>query len=94
MAAAYVLKGQTYFYSISDWYSSGEKKDLISDSMRSLGNTALQFDKSSADAHLLISRCFNRSDSALIYLEKALTINPNSFDVNRELGNYYSLPDP
>ncbi|HET6768967.1 MAG TPA: adenylate/guanylate cyclase domain-containing protein [Chitinophagaceae bacterium] len=94
MAEVYVLKGQTYFYSISDWYASAAKKALISDSMRLLANTALQIDKSSADAYLLISRCFNGSDSALIYLEKALTINPNSFDVNRELGIYYAAADP
>ncbi len=94
MAEAYVLKGQTYFYSIHDWYESADQKALILDSMRLLGNTALQIDKSSADAYLLISRCFNRSDSALVYLEKALTINSNSFDVNRELADYYALADP
>ena len=94
MAEAYVLKGQTYFYSISDWYSSKVNRDLVLDSMRSLGNTALQIDKFSADAYLLLARCFHRGDSSLIYLEKAFTINPNSFDVNRELGSYYASADP
>ena len=94
MAEAYILKGQTYFYSINDWYASSEKKDLISDSMRLLANKALEIDKHSADAYLLISRCSSARDSALIYLEKALTINPNSFDVNRELVMHYSLADP
>jgi class 3 adenylate cyclase/TolB-like protein/Tfp pilus assembly protein PilF len=94
MAEAYILKGQTYFYSIHDWYESADQKALILDSMRSLGKTALQIDKSSADAYLLLARCFHGRDSALIYLEKALTINPNSFDVNRELVSYYSVVDP
>ena len=95
MAEAYVLKGQTHFYSISDWFAPRDKKDLILDSMRLLGNKALQIDKSSADAYLLLSRGFDWGDpTAKSYLEKALTINANSFDVNRELGHYYSIADP
>jgi TolB-like protein/Flp pilus assembly protein TadD len=94
MAEAYVLKGQTYFYSISEWYPFIANRGLILDSMRSLGDKALQNDKSSADAYLLLSRCFNQRDSALTYLEKALSINANNFDVNRVLGQYYAPGDP
>lgn len=94
MAEAYVLKGQTHLYRINDWYASGPKKNLFLDSIRLLANKALRIDKSSVDAYLLISRFFGGSDSALIYLEKALSINANSFDVNRELGHYYSVADP
>jgi len=94
MAEAYVLKGQTYLYSINDWHAPVAKQNLILDSIRALANKALNIDKSSADAYLLISRFFGWRDSALNYLEKALAINANSFDVNRELGNYYSVADP
>jgi len=94
MAEAYVLKGQTYFYRISDWYPFIANRGLILDSMRSLGYKALQNDISSADAYLLLSRCFSQRDSALTYLEKAHSISANNFDVNRELGQYYSLGDP
>jgi len=94
MAEAYVLKGQTYFYSISEWYPLIANRGLILDSMRSLGDKALQNDKSSADAYLLLSRCFNKRDSALTYLEKAHSISANNFDVNRELGQHYSFTDP
>jgi adenylate cyclase len=94
MAEAYVLKGQTYLYSINDWYASNAQRDLISDSVKLLGNKALHIDESSADAYLLISKCFNSSDSTLIYLEKALAINANSFDVNLELGVYYEFTNP
>ena len=88
MAEAYVLKGQTYFYSIDNWYASNDKINLILDSMKMLASKALQIDKSSADAYLLLSKCLR--DSTLTYLEKAIAINSNSFDVNRDLGAYYS----
>jgi tetratricopeptide (TPR) repeat protein len=91
MAEAYVLKGETYYYSIYDWYASNTKSEMVLDSMRSLGNKALQIDKSSADAYLLLSRSNN---SSMIYLEKALAISPNNFDVNRELGWIYAWTDP
>ncbi len=103
MAEAYVLKGQTYIYSIYDWYASKAKTELVLDSVKLLGKKALQIDNSSAEAYLLISRCFeavNRlfsgysGDSTLTYLEKAITINANNFDVNRHLGQYYATFDP
>ena len=94
MAEAYVLKGQTYFYSIYDWFATKAKHDLVLDSVKLLGRKALQIDKSSADAYLLIAKCFNFRDSALLYVEKALAINANSFDANRELGGYYAWTDP
>jgi adenylate cyclase len=94
MAEAYVLKGQTYFYSIYDWYAANARRHLILDSVKLLAKTALQIDRSSADAYLLLSRCFGWRDSGLIYLEKALAINANDFDVNRELGKIYAWADP
>jgi TolB-like protein/Tfp pilus assembly protein PilF len=94
MAEAYVLKGQTYLYSINDWYALETKRDLISDSAKTLATLALQIDNSSADAYLLLSKCFNSMDSSLIYANKALAINSNNFDVNRELGNLYAWFDP
>ena len=83
MAEAYVLKGQTYMYRISGWADS--KGEGVLDSVRTLANKALQIDESSADAYLLLSGCVNSDDSVYMYLEKALAINPNNFDVNREL---------
>ncbi len=94
MAEAYVLKGQTYLYSTKDWYASKAKRVLISDSVKLLANKALQIDRYSADAYLLISRCSNSEDSSLAYLEKAIAINPNNFDVNRALGSYYAVREP
>ena len=94
MAEAYVLKGQTFLYSIYDWYVTETKKDQITDSIKLLGKKAIQIDKSSADAYLLLSKCFNFRDSSLIYVEKALAINSNNFDVNRQLGDFYSWKDP
>jgi class 3 adenylate cyclase/TolB-like protein/Tfp pilus assembly protein PilF len=94
MAEAYVLKGQTLFYSIYDWSSTMARVNLIKDSMRLLANKALQIDRFSSDAYILLSRCFIYGDSALPYLEKALSISVNSFDVNRELGSYFTWHDP
>lgn len=94
MAEAYVLKGQTYLYSIFDWFATKTKQDMVLDSVELLGRKALQIDKSSADAYLLIAKCFNLSDSTLLYLEKAVAINANSFDANRELGGYYIWTNP
>jgi TolB-like protein/Flp pilus assembly protein TadD len=93
MAEAYVLKGQTYFYSIYDWYASNAKRDRVLDSVKLLAKIALQIDRSSADAYLLLSRV-GRGDSVLTYLQKAIAISPNNFDVNREAGNYYAAHDP
>ncbi len=92
MAEAYVLKGQTYLYSIHGWFAIKYKKDLVLDSVRLFANKAVQIDKSSADGYLLLSKCLG--DSVLIYLEKALAINENNFDVNRELGAWYEFTDP
>lgn len=96
MAEAYVLKGQTYFYSINDWFAADNKKAQISDTVKLLANKALHIDKYSASAYLLISKCFGFRflDSALTYAQKALAINANNFDVNRLLGFYYIWTDP
>ena len=93
MAEAYVLKGQTYFYSIYNWHASREYVSRIIDSIMFCGNKAVQINKASADGYVLLSRCFNwkdKNDSALTYLQKALLINPNNFDVAWQLGIYYN----
>jgi adenylate cyclase len=90
MAEAYVLKGQTYFYNVN-WLSLTWHQLL--DSAGLWGYKALEIDKASADATLLIGEYLTatgKGDSGLIYFERALAINANSFDVNRALGNYYS----
>jgi TolB-like protein len=94
MAEAYVLKGQTYLYSINDWSAPGHRRRLISDSARMLANRALRIDGSSADAYLLLSQCVNTRDSVISYLKKALVINPNNFDVIRQLASKYAVYDP
>src|SRR5919112_6686636 len=96
MAEAYVLKGQTYLYTVIGWAASNANRDLVLDSVKSLGNKALLIDKFSADAYVLISTYFfgkNKEDSGAIYLEKALAINANNFDANRYLGGYFGLTD-
>jgi adenylate cyclase len=102
MAEAYVLKGQAYFYSIEGWSTQKIKADQIRDSVAFLANKALEIDKSSADAYVLLAKRFGWyqfrdyeiKDSTIIYLKKALAINANNFDVNRQLGSYYQFRDP
>src|SRR4030095_4364100 len=84
-----VLKGQTYFYNVNDWTLSKFTRDLLRDSIRLLANKALQIDNSSADAYLLMANVTSR-DSVRTYMEKAFTVNPNSFDVNATLGISYA----
>jgi tetratricopeptide (TPR) repeat protein len=93
MAEAYVLKGQTYLYSVYDWYASPTRANQVFDTVKSLGTMALKIDRSSADAYLLLSGISRNSDSTITYLEKALAINSNSFEVNRALGRFYLLTD-
>jgi TolB-like protein/Flp pilus assembly protein TadD len=92
MAEAYVLKGQTYVYGIYDWTNSESENQLAFDSIRSLAKRALLIDGSSSDAYLLLSKCID--DSAEFYIKKSLTINPNNFDANRELGLHYIDSNP
>jgi class 3 adenylate cyclase/TolB-like protein/tetratricopeptide (TPR) repeat protein len=94
MAEAYVLKGKTYMYSIYDWFAARSRTEQVLDSVKVLGTRALAIDKSSADAYLLLSGILNNKDSTEIYLESALAINSNSFEVNRAMGNYYTMTDP
>ncbi len=93
MAEAYVLKGQTYHYSINDWQASKVKRSVYVDSVKLMVNKAIQIDKSSADAYILKSY-YSSGDSVLFYMKKAESINSNSFDVYRSLGNYYAWTDP
>ncbi|HYK46963.1 MAG TPA: adenylate/guanylate cyclase domain-containing protein [Parafilimonas sp.] len=96
MAEAYVLKGQTFIYRISSWAASGSEVTLISDSGRALANKALAIDQSSADAFLLLwsSAAVSGDSAARYYLDRAYSINPNNFDVNRALGERYGWYDP
>jgi class 3 adenylate cyclase/TolB-like protein len=96
MAEAYVLKGQTFIYRITNWAASGDEYKWISDSARALANKALLIDRSSADAFLLLwsSAAVSGDSSARYYLDRAYSINPNNFDVNRALGERYGWYDP
>ena len=94
MAEAYVLKGQTFFYSILGWFASTQKRRAITDSIVLYANKALHLDKASTDAYVLLSDRFLGEGKSLTYLEKALAINGNNFDVNRQLSVYYSVVDP
>ena len=94
MAEAYVLKGKTYFYKLQ--YGAYNSSSSLLDTIAFWGNKALEIDKTSTDAYVLISNYFevkNKPDSRFFNLEKALAINTNNFDVNRELGKYYSSTD-
>ena len=102
MAEAYVLKGQTYLFSIQNWRVQKIIIDQIKDSITSCASKTLKFDRSSADAYLLLAnrfepyrlRDFEIKDSTLFYLKKALNINGNNFEVNWKLSEYYSWRDP
>ena len=94
MAEAYVLKGQTYFYRFYNWANSASENKLAADSIKLLANKALQIDASSSDAYLLLSRFAGSNDSAVFYIQKSLTINPNNFDAIRELGSHYTDDNP
>src|SRR5262249_13104960 len=82
--------------SIDNWTPSKERAVQIRDSAAFWAKKALKIDRFSADAYLLMSKINDRRqfDSTLTYLAKALAISPNSFDVNHELGYYYSWKDP
>ena len=101
MAEAYVLKGQTYVYSL-DWRVQKNILDQIKDSAGFCAAKALEIDRTSADAYLLLAnrygpyrlRDYEINDSSLFYLNKALAVNGNSFEVNLKLGQYYDWRDP
>ena len=93
MAEAHVLKGQTFFYGVDKWYASKEKRQQIIDSIMRNANNALRFDKSSTDAYVLLSECFEGEERAVGYLETALAINANNFDVNRQLCSHFVVRD-
>lgn len=94
MAEAYVLKGQTYLFSTNGWNQSKSKKKLIRDSATWLGRKALQIDQSSADGYLLMAMSVPSRDSTLGFLENALVINTNSFEVNRQACSFFAGDDP
>jgi Tfp pilus assembly protein PilF len=63
----------------------------------SIGQKALSLNSNSVDALIILASYYqNRGDqkSTELFLQKGLAISPNNFEVNWELGKYYTVSDP
>lgn len=92
MAEGYVLKAKTLFFK----YNKGPFPGLL-DSVMSVGQKALSLNNNSVDALIILASYYqNRGDqkSTELFLQKGLAISPNNFEVNWELGKYYTVSDP
>jgi len=92
MAEGYVLKAKTLLFK----YKNGPFPGLL-DSVMSVGQKAVSLNNNSADALIILASCYqNRGDqkSTELFLQKGLAISPNNFEVNWELGKYYTVSDP
>lgn len=90
MAEAYVLKARAYW--IANYYKEYLSKNFM-DTVALFCNKALAIDKNAEDAYVLLSNYHKetgKSELAFNELSTALSINPNSFFANRELGRTYS----
>lgn len=100
MEDALLLKARTMLFRHRHFNSGPE----IADSIRNLCRQALNLKTPSQEAYVVLSQLQPSGSKLkpdpvtgmmpLQLLEKALSINPNNFEVNRELGNYYALKEP
>jgi len=92
MAEGYVLKAKTLLFK----YKNGPFPGLL-DSVMSVGQKAVSLNNNSADALIILASYYqNLGDqkSTELFLQKGLAISPNNFEVNWELGKYYTVSDP
>ncbi len=93
MAEGYVLKAKTLLFK----YNKGYTVPGLLDSIMSIGQKALALDNNSVDALIILASYYqNRGDqkSTELFLQKGHAISPNNFEVNWELGKYYTVLDP
>jgi len=92
MAEGYVLKAKTLLFK----YNNGPFPGLL-DSVMSIDQKALSLNNNSVDALIILASYYqNRGDqkSTELFLQKGQAISPNNFEVNWELGKYYTVSDP
>jgi tetratricopeptide (TPR) repeat protein len=94
MAEAYTLKAQAcwenYFNKNAHQGKDTSFAESLIDTVAAWCRRALSIDKYSADANTLLGLyCFNteKADSAIVYLQRALTTNPNHSEAYRNAGN-------
>ena len=93
MAEGYVLKAKTLLFKYDRRYTFPG----LLDSIMSIGQKALSLNNNSVDALILLASYYQeRGDqkSKELFLQKGRAISPNNFDVNWELGKYYTETDP
>ncbi|HEU5167092.1 MAG TPA: hypothetical protein VFU29_16190, partial [Chitinophagaceae bacterium] len=95
MAEGYVLKAKTLLFKYNNRYT--DPFPGLLDSVMSVGQKALSLNNNSVDALIILASYYqNREDqkSTELFLQKGLAISPNNFEVNWELGKYYTVSDP
>ncbi len=95
MAEGYVLKAKTLLFKYNNRYA--DPFPGLLDSVMSVGQKALSLNSNSVDALIILASYYqNRGDqkSTELFLQKGLAISPNNFEVNWELGKYYTVSDP
>lgn len=97
LAEAYTLKAKAYWEKV---YINSLKKKInkqqLPDSVAAPCEKALTIDNNAVDPMVLLSEYYDftgKKDRQLSYLEKAITLNPNHFEANLHLAEYYVHSD-
>ena len=100
MTDALLLKAKTMYFRHRYFTSN----TAVADSIRSICRKALLLRPQSQEAYVILSQLQPAGSTLkpdpvtglmpLQMLEKAYQLNPNNFEVNWELGNYYAMKDP
>lgn len=93
MAEGYVLKAKTFLFKYDRRYTFPG----LLDSIMFIGQKALSLNNNSVDALIMLASYYqNLGDqkSTELFLQKGHAISPNNFEVNWELGKYYTIIDP
>lgn len=97
-AEAKILKGKIFLFGLDRGgfgLENGSKR-ISPDSIKILAQDALKTDPVSVDGYCLMASFFNikqMKDSVGWYVSKAINTNPNSFDANKNAGDYYLWND-
>jgi TolB-like protein/Tfp pilus assembly protein PilF len=96
IAEAYTLKAKAYWAKFYTRIVLRANDELLTtnsiDTVMSLCRRALTIDKASADANTLLGKCFfnkGQNDSAIVYLETAIAVNPNHAEAHSLRGDLY-----
>jgi len=95
MAEGYVLKAKTLLFKYNNRYN--DPFPGLLDSIMSTGQKALSLNSNSVDALIILASYYQSQEdqkSTELFLQKGQAISPNNFEVNWELGKYYTVSDP